>query len=163
MYHDVKNLLYSANTFEFSDAHLIGPFILRLDEVNHRSLAVRSVHLLNVYVSNRNEERRWNNGFCALAEKLKNLRHIRIVVDERIWTDRWAITRRQSPAHGKAPFLGSLLELKKLPLKTVELTVTERRLTDRWGRIVHENGYTWTVAQKREWAQKMKLAILGSD
>ena len=158
MYHDVKSLLYSANDFRLYQAQLVRPFLRRLDEVNHRSLAVRSV-TLNVYLSSRNEERQWDHAICALAENLKNLRHIRIAIDEQLWTYRWVCTRRQSPAHGKAPFLPSLLELKKLPLRTVNLTVTARP-TGNWVLPIE---YTWTAAQKQEWVQKMKLAILGLD
>lgn len=161
MYHDVKNLLYSANDFEISHPQLVGLFVRRLDEVSYRSLAVRSVHL-RVYVPDKNKERHWDNAFCALTEDLKNLRHIKIGVSEEIWNNYSSFPRRQSPAHGKTPFLRGLLEFKKLPLKTVELAVTER-LTGNWGHRVGEDAYIWTAAQKREWAQKMKNAILGTD
>lgn len=159
MYHDARNVFYSANEFDFYDPKLLGLFMRRLNNISHCSLAMRNVHLY-VRVSNKNQEREWDNTFRALAEDLKNLRHISIDVDDCIWNGRYAsYTRRYSPAHGKEPFLRGLLELKRLPLKTVELVVTERILEGG----VRGNKYIWTTAQKREWALNMKSAIFGSD
>ena len=149
-------MVFSANRFHIIAPKLVGLFIRRLDDVNHRSLAVRSV-LLDVYVSSKNDEREWDNTFCALAEALKNLRHIKIDINEQIWSGYYwtRCIRRHSPAHEKAPFLRGLLELKKLPLKAVELVVSEK--------IFKGEVPLWTAVQKRDWAQKMKRAILGSD
>lgn len=160
LYHEAKNVLYSANDFMLlSDSRLLGLFIRRLDDGSHRSLAVRSLHL-GLVVSNINEERKWDNAFRTLAESLKNLRHISIYIFEVIWDASgyyYSRNRRHSPAHGKRPFLRSLLELKELPLKTFELGVMESH-----GATAGDTKYVWTTAQKREWAQKMKGAILGS-
>ncbi|CAF9915814.1 MAG: hypothetical protein ALECFALPRED_010334 [Alectoria fallacina] len=156
MYHDARNVLYSVNTFSSYDRSLIFPFLKHLKDVIHRNLAVRSIHL-DVFVRDTADERKSNHTFCALAENLKNLRDIHIDVAEHIW-NRWYVpTRRHSPAYTTRPFLQGLLELKKLPLKRVELVVAET-IWDGQGR---GSEYVWTTAQKQEWAQKMRRAILG--
>lgn len=65
MYHDAKTVFYSANRFKFSNPRPLNPFIRRLDDVSHRNLAVRSVHLY-VRVCSKNEEREWDNTFGRL-------------------------------------------------------------------------------------------------
>lgn len=157
MYHDANNVFYSANNFRFKEPKMIHRFLRRLGDVNHRNLAVRSVHL-ELTVFEKKEEREWDNAFRALAENFKNLQQIHVKVGERIWTRPCTWGRRHSPAYGKRPFLQGLLELKKLPLKTLELVMPE---TD-YSSSMREIPFTWTTAQKLEWAQSMKSAILGS-
>ena len=153
MYHDAKNVLFSANTFDISRPSLVPIFIQRLSHVSGRNLAIRSVHLL-VEIEVRNEERRWDKTFHALAEAFKNLRHLYIHFDIGIWD--CGLVTRYSPAHPRSkPFLLGLLELKKLSLKTVDVIVAKSYSTLNLG-----NAYTWTDAQKRDWAQKMKDMIL---
>lgn len=155
LYHEAKNVLYSANEFSVAQPKMVNILIRHLDSLNHRSLAVRSVYL-HAIVYNTKNEREWDNTFRVLAEGLKNLRHIRIFVGEYIWNGYH--TRRQSPAQGKRPFLQGLLELKKLPLKTIKLIMNN----DGGAGGRRGDAYDWTDAQKREWAQKMEGAILGS-
>ena len=158
IYHEAKNVLYSTNDFTFNDPRTVDVLIRRLDNVNHRSLSVRSLYL-HVHVDNKNSERQWDNTFRMLAESLKNLRHIRIFVGEYIWNRYpYLPTRRQNPAQGKRPFLQGLLELKKLPLKTVELVMIKFMQDDSF----RGDACTWTDSQKREWARKMEGAILSS-
>lgn len=156
MYHDARSVLYSVNTFSSFDRSLIFPFLKHLKDVVHCNLALRSIHI-NVFVRDAADERKSNHTFCALADNLKNLRDIQIDVDEDIWDRRYVSTRRHSPAYGTRPFLQGLLELKKLPLKRVELVVAETI----WACKGRGNEYVWTTAQKQEWAQKMRRAILG--
>ena len=153
IYHDAKQVVYSANTFEFFNPKIILLFIRCLD-VSYRNLALRSV-VLNIYVDNY-REREWDNVFRELADNFKNLRHLHIEIDEVIWSKPW--TRRHSPAYRNSPFLRGLLELKQLPLKTVELVMVDRGI---YGDPISQ--YIWTIAQKQEWAQRMKSAILGSE
>ena len=155
LYHEAKNVLYSANDFALCDPKLVGLFVRRLDDVNHCSLAVRSMQL-HVFVSSKNNEREWDNTFRALAEGLKNLRQIRIIVSPRIWNRFYHTSPLlKSPTQRKGTFLQGLLELKNLPLKTVKLVVEEDLR-------VHGTENVWTVSQRQEWAQKMEGAILGS-
>ena len=154
LYLEARNVLYSVNTFTVGCPKALGLFIRCLD-ISHHSLAVRDLRL-TVNVDNRNEEREWDNTFQVLAENLENLRHIRIIVNERIWDRYYPVYRRHIPASGKGSFLRGLLELKKLPLKTIELVMTETYYSS------SPSKYFWTNDQKREWAQSMKSAILGS-
>ena len=158
MYHDGKNVLYSANTFHCESPHLTCSLIKHNDIIN-RNLAVRSMELC-IYVDNADSERKWNNALSALVESSENLRHIRIKVKGNIWSGSYSFypIRRYSPAYGKRPFLQGLLELKKLPLQTVKLVVTEKS----WRGMHRRREFTWTPAQKEEWAQSVKRAILGS-
>ncbi|KAL9076195.1 MAG: hypothetical protein Q9161_001242 [Pseudevernia consocians] len=160
MYHDANNVFYSANNFKFNRPKMIHRFLRRLDHANHGNLALRSVQL-KFCVTKTNEEREWDNAFRALAEDCRNLRSIHVEIDERIWDDwiwNWNCSRRHSPSYGKRPFLQGLLELKRLPLKTLELVMTERTNNS----PPRESQFVWTTAQKREWAQSMTSAILGS-
>lgn len=155
IYHEARNVFYSANTFEISTVKEIGGFLRCLDTFSNRSLAIRRLHI-TMSVFNKIDERYWDNGLHALAEGLKNLRHVHIRVRERIWSVSYP--RRQSPAVGKAPFLQGLLELKKLSLKTIEIIVELYEI-----RSVRDNRYIWTGAQKQAWAQSMESGILGTD
>lgn len=144
IYHEAKDVLYSAGDFTLDYPQLARGFIRRLDDVNNCVLAMRSVHL-QVFVYDRNSEREWDNIFRVLAESWKNLRHIHIYVDEHIWNGDYSyFSRRKIPAQGKKPFLQGLLEFKVLPLTMFELVVSEHNS----GRMA--DPYMWTNAQKRE-------------
>ena len=164
MYHEARKVLYSANTLYFVKPRSVSGFLRHLNIVSDHSLPVRSVHL-SIHVSDRSKEREWDHAFHALAEGLKNLQHLYIKVEEDIWNHFW--TRRHSPALGKRPFLGGLLEFKKLPLKTFELIMSESgpsRYGGRWNYCnLREHEYTWTMDQKRAWAQSIQNAILSTD
>ena len=158
IYHDAKDAFYSANVFQvYYDPKPVGVFIRHLECVSHRALAVRNMDL-HVLISSRNQEREWDNGFCALAENLKNVRHISIsiYVDECYG---FGNTRPESLAYRKVPFLPGLLEWKKLPLKIFTLLVDGQLGKSRGGK----NKYIWTAVQKREYVQYVKGAILGLD
>ena len=156
MYHDAKGVFYSANVFQigFYTNRLLSLFVRQLDCVSYRVLAVRNMDL-RVVVSNRKEERQWDNGFCALAESVKNLRDISIFVDENY---EFGCTRQLAPACREEPFPLGLLELKKLPLKTFSLSVQGQEVDN-----VRKDRLTWTSIQKREWVQYVKGVVLGSD
>ena len=152
MYHDAKGVFYSANVFRIRiHAKRLDLFIQHLDCVSYRVLAVRNMDL-QVIVSDRKEERQWDNGFCALAKSVKNLRDISIDVGISVYANevyRLECKGRMRPASCKEPFLVGLLELKKLPLKTFSLSV--------YG----QDHLTWSAVQEREWAQQVKGAVLG--
>ena len=156
IYHDAKDAFYSCNEFEVICPQPLGFFIEHLEYVSHRALAVRNIYL-RVLVCSRNQERECENGFRALAESLKNVRHISIDIsgDERCG---FACTRRLGPFYREKRFLLGLLELKKLPLMTFSLSVYGQGEDD-----VHKDNLTEIDVQKREWVQYMKGAILGSD
>lgn len=158
LYHEAKNVLYSANDFVLSNPKIVGLFLRRLDDFNNRSLAMRSVDL-HIFIPSISREREWNHTIRVMADRLKNLRHIRICISEHFWTGfEYHPSRRQSPAQGKRAFLPGLLELKKLPLKTIKLFLKD----DGLGLRMRGGAYTWTDDQKREWVRKMEAAILGS-
>ena len=156
IYHDAKDAFYSSNEFEVICPQPLGMFIEHLKYVSHRALVVRMMDL-RVLVCSRNQERDCENGVRALAESLKNVRHISIDIsgDERCG---FACTRRLGPFYRDKPFLLGLLELKKLQLKTFSLSVYGQREDD-----VHKDDLTGIAVQKWEWVQYMKGAILGSD
>lgn len=160
MYHDVTNVLYSANTYLCVTPYFVCSFI-KHNNIFNRNLAVRSI-VLKIIVRDAADERNWNNALCALAESSKNLRHIRIDIREFIWNGPFNNWHRYSAAFGKRPFLEGLLELKKLPLQTMELDATAYRWSS--GKNANYSGnYCWTDAQKKEWARKIRGAILSSE
>ena len=158
-YHEARNVIYTANMFKIRDPRLGRSFLQRISDY---SLTLRSVHL-NIHVSKRNDEREWDNTFHELAGNFKTVQNLYIHVREDLWDDFIHYkTLRHSPAVGKRPFLRGLLELKKLPLKTFEISVDEgfpRRNYNSWP----ANDYSWTPDQKRAWARSIKSAILGKD
>lgn len=158
MYHESRNVLYSANGFKISDPKVVGPFVKRLQHVNNRSLAIRSV-LLHVKVTQKNEERAWDNAFRELAESVTKIRHIKVEIDEHIWNDAYCCNprNRHSPAYGKSPFLQGLLAFKTLPLKTVELVMIKRQVRG----MCREIGI-WTDVQKQRWMESIRKAVLAS-
>ena len=158
IYHDAKDAFYSANVFQIDyDSKPLGVFLRYLDCVSHRALVVRKMDL-DVFISSRRQQREWDNGFCALAESLKNVRHMSIS----IYVDGcygFLNTRPESLAYRKVPFLPGLLEWKKLPLKIFTLLV-DGHLGKGQGET---NKYIWTAVQKREWVQYVKGAVMGLD
>lgn len=142
-------MFYSVNTFEISEPRSGLAF---LQDLGNAGLTLRSLHL-HVFVDSKKDERDWSSSFHVVAKDLKNLKHVYIDVTERVWN-------RQNPAIGKKPFPRGLLEMKKLPLETVEIVMSDHGWLNR-------NAYTeqflWTMAQKQEWAESMKSAILGTS
>ncbi|KAM0799982.1 hypothetical protein BDR22DRAFT_889947 [Usnea florida] len=168
MYHDAKGVFYSANVFHirYHVKPVLDLFIQHLDCVSYRVLAVRDMDL-EVRITNRKEERQWDNGFCALAESVKNLRDISIDVRIPDYANekyRLECQGRMGPAYRQEPFLVGLLELKKLPLKTFSLSVyvLDDVPTDSptWRAVKIRE---WVQPVKGEWVQHVKGAVLGSD
>lgn len=161
MYHEARSVLYSVNTFE------IGRPIqgrLFLQTLSDRSLTLRSLHLSIILVCTQ-DERDWNHVFYEMAKNLKNIRDLYVHILEVLWVGYYRGIR-QSPAFGKKPFLKGLLELKKLPLKTLEICMRdnfEGRHYHSHGISAYTNKYIWTPAQQQEWAESMKSAILGTS
>lgn len=165
MYYEARNVLYSANTFEIFAPNRVSPFLGLLDSVSHCGLAVRNLRL-DVSVTRPDDERQWDNSFHNVAEGLKTLRHLSINMGEIYRHGQREYRFRDGPAFRKKPFLGGLLELNKLPLKTVEFVINTGQsfCTRQTWRIVRGGKiYAWDNVQKLAWAQSMKSAILGTD
>ena len=157
IYHDAKDAFYSANMFMVRRPEPLGVFLRHVDCVSHRALVVRKMDL-HAFISSRRQEREWDNGFCALAESLKNVRHMSISIYVNGWYG-FGNTRPESLAYRKVPFLPGLLEWKKLPLKIFTLLVGGHL----GGGQGEPNKYIWTAVQKREWVQYVKGAVMGLD
>lgn len=164
MYYEARTVLYSYNIFEIFAPNRVSPFLGLLDSVSHYGLAVRNLRL-NVSVTRPDDERQWDNSFHNVAESLKTLRHLSINMGEIYRHGQRACRFRDGPAFKEKPFLGGLLELNKLPLKTVEFVIgTGQSIRTRQTRYRVRRGmiYAWDNAQKLAWAQSMKSAILGT-
>lgn len=149
LYHERRSVFYFINTFEISEPRSGLAF---LQDLGNAGLRLRSLHL-HVSVDSKKDERDWRSSFHEVAKGLKNLKHLYIDVTERLWI-------QQNPAIGKKPFPRGLLELKKLPLETVEIVMSDRRVLNR---NMYTEQFLWTMAQKQEWAESMKSAILGTS
>ena len=153
IYHEARNVFFSANTFDVVEPRPFRLFLQRIDVVSYRSFALRSLHL-QICVYDRNDERVWDNTFCEMAEVLTNLQHLHIDLKERsFYYDYWRSSRLTPRIRKSSPFLQGLRELRKLPLKTLEIVV---------GHSVN-SVYIWPADQKQAWVQSMKSAILGTD
>ena len=157
MYQDAKDAFYSTNEFQLICPQPLGVFIQHLDDVNHRALAVRNMHL-RVVVYGRKEERECDNGFRALVKSLKNVRHISIFICVKDNLS-YRSTPLETLAYRKEPFLPGLLDFKKLPLKTFTLVLEEHSETF-WK---EGKKYLWTAVQEQEWVQYVEGAVLGLD
>ena len=161
VYHEARNVFYATNIFRIGD-----PSISRLfsQRISLYSFTLRSVHL-TICVTHRHDERQWDNALHELAKNVKTVQNVYIDVREHLWDERAYYNFRHTPTLGKRPFLGGLLELKKLPLKTFEISVggdhLRRYVQGQWQSNM--SVYVWTTDQKREWARSMKSAILGRD
>ena len=157
-YHEARNVFYKVNIFRIRNPSLGDLFIQR---VSNYGLALRSVHL-NICVPKRNDERKWDNTLHKLAENFKTVQNIYIDVREHPWDHSYYDTLRHNPAVGKKPFLKGLLELKKLPLKTFEISVYEPNPRSYHYRVDWDV-YSWSPDQKRAWSRSIKSAILDKD
>ena len=156
-YHEARNTIYTANIFKIKEARLGGLFLQR---ISNYTLTLRSVHL-NICVSRRDDERQWDITLLELATNCKTLQNLYIDVRDNFRNDLEYKTLRYGPALGKVAFLRGLLQLKKLPLKTLEIWVDEGH--SHHHQLVKVNDYSWMLDQRREWARSMKSAILGKD
>ena len=157
MYHEARNAIYTANIFKIKEARLGGLFLQR---ISNYSLTLRSVHL-NICVWRRDDERQWNNTLLELAVNCKTLQNLYINTKDNLRNDLDYKTLQYGPAVGKRSFLRGLLQLKKLPLKTLEIWVDEGH--PRHHPPVKVNDSSWMLDQRLEWARSMKSAILGKD
>ena len=158
VYHEARNAIYTANIFEIGKARVGGLFLQR---ISNYSLTLRSVHL-NIRVSTRDVERQWDNTLLELATNCKTLQNLYMDIKDNLRNDLDYKTLQYGPAVGKRAFLRGLLQLKKLPLKTLEIWVDEGH-PHHHHPLVKVNDYSWMLDQRREWAQSMKSAILGKD
>ena len=158
MYHEARNVFYTANVFRIGDPKLGGLFLQRISDYG---LALRSVHL-NICVAKRNDERQWDNTLHELAENIKTVQHLYIDVKGHLWNGHGEPNSlRTNPSLGKRPFLKGLLALKKLPLKTFEICVDAGH--PRFHHLVLPGDYTWTPEQMQAWAQSIQSAVLGKE
>lgn len=165
IYLEARNKLYSANTFVFAFFEPSCLFLRSHHIVSYGGSAVRRIKL-EVSVTCRQDERKWNKMFHMLTETLNNVRHLHIDIEERMWNDIWndfyRFPRRLIPVFGKRHFLEGMLEFKKLSLQTFQLVMVESRRGP-CNCILRSPEYTWTMDQKREWAQEMKSAIMSAE
>ena len=157
MYHEARNAIYTANIFKIDEARL---GVLFLQRISNYSLTLRSVHL-NICVLWRDDERQWDITLLELATNCKTLQNLYIDVRDNFRDDLEFKTLRYGLSVGKRSFLRGLLQLKKLPLKTLEIWVDEGH--PRHHPLVKVNDYSWMLDQRLEWARSMKSAILGKD
>lgn len=167
IYHEAKYILWTTNTFSFSDPDCLWSFMHNIKQTPAANTTrIRKLHL-HVAVRFKPEEYAWNTALRAACKKLTGLTRVYVSVDQqyvigdlRTRRYRW---RRHLPKFqpfsdpntgrkGKNTFLKGLYDLKELPIETVNIVVYSTVMPD-----ANEGG--WTHAQKQVWARYVRDVI----
>ena len=168
MYNEAHHVPYSANTFSCADPRTLQNFIHSLargDYDNH--LAVRSLIIEVVYscassceTSNHSN---WRKTLSTCAKHLKNLNRVNISLEWKCWS--LGDVMREVEAKGinwRVPWISGILVLKKLPLKSATLVISDAKVYEAFHRFLSpsENPIRRTLQEKQEWARYVKEIIL---
>ena len=164
VYNEARFIPYSTNTFSFATPRNLRAFIhyLTRRSVNVNQ-AIRSLHIDLAY--DNSDLHAWTQAFKAVVQHMTLLEKVYINLDQR---STWPSINVDGDRH---VFMHRLLNcfaiLGKTSTQSIEIIVSDRDLSSKFGRLIAWNPATqaqwaairWTVEEKREWVEKVKLAI----
>ena len=157
---EARFIPYSTNTFCFNTSRNLRAFIHVLNQrgVNVNE-AVRSLRIDLAHVSH--DLHGWTQAFNAVAQRMTLLETISINVDQKVnWS--WALGSNGKDKAMK-PVLDCLAVLGKTPVQFPTIFVGDRWLSTISDARLKEHpamiSRRWTLKKKREWVDKVKLAI----
>ena len=159
MYLESRSVLYGTNTFSFHSASVLSQFCL---QTPRQSLdIIRSVHVDVAICINRHYLRgtwKWENGLERITTSLKGLKrlHVGIELDYDLieWNDPYALPAQEI-------LLRNILQAGRLNLAIATVILWDYHPTSRWySRYAQHRERQWTLAQKQEWSQYVRRALL---
>ena len=158
-YDEATYILYGTNTFGFRWAEILLAFIHKFGQgTTSNNLSIRNINLF-VNVNDRRDERRWNQAFELIAQKLPGLTNVSIRVDEGCCQG--FEPEYRDPLNAEKIFLSGILELRSLQLSSLVLDVVEGE--EEQYEMDHVMPERLSPAQKVDWANYVKAAIMGSE
>lgn len=177
MYNEAHHIPYSANTFGCFDPKTLQSFVTLLaqgSKDNH--LAVRSL-FLEIFHAKRGDMSSWKKALATCTKHLTAIQNVSISIDLYDFSMS-SLGRRASDdlekvgAVWKDCVISSLLSLKKMPLKTATMVISDKEaeldrscwygpVYSRW--INLEAAYRWTLDEKKERARYVREVLLQSQ
>ena len=167
VYNEAHFIPYSTNTFSCTDPKTLQNFVLSIAQgTKSNHLAIRSLFLDMVY-DHSDSKSLWKKAISTCVRKLKALQKVSISIDMRNF---YSI-----PSYGdltsdgkccKNDLVSTMRGLKKLPLKTVTMVISDDEaefycitymLTRFW------TPYCYSLDQKRKWVRDLREYILQSN
>lgn len=160
IYHEARFIAFSSNIFSFPDASVMREFIHQINQSTDFNLAIRSIHLNMDYFGNRITG--LDKAIGILVNRMKHLEHISISLNQPM---NWSTTNeKEKKVAAMQPMFDCLMRLRKLPLKTMTVVVSDKTL-ENYFRLpptafawFHPERY-WRVGESREWVHMLKKAF----
>ena len=164
IYNEAHHVPYSTNTFSCADPITLGTFFKSLAQGNnHNHLAVRSLFIEMVY-SRGEDDPVWMKALASCARQLKKLQNVSISIE---WHNlgfylgpRFSILEGRG-LRGDDGVISDVLMLRKLPLKTATMVISDQWADNRWMLTnVLEVTHRWTLEEKKKWAHYVREVLL---
>lgn len=164
IYHEVKDVVYFANTFSFRHPRALPVFMSSLlkSSANPR-FAIRSLHL-DIQLREESDHDEWNKAIRIIPKHLPNVQRLYINLDLDIADLDYLIIHYSAIMRSTFRLLGELYQLRVLPLKVVVVNVADEdwAVTERgeeWFSNL-EDECRWTMGQKQEYATELREVLL---
>ena len=168
IYHEVKDVVYFANTFSFRHPRALPVFMSSLlkSSTNPR-FAIRSLHL-DIQLRKGSDHDEWNKAIRNIPTHLPNVQRLYINLDLDLDSDiadpDYLIIRYSAIMRSGYRFVGELYQLLVLPLKEVVVNVADEdwavtKRGEEWFSTL-EDEYRWTMGQKQEYATELREVLL---
>ena len=172
VHNEARHMLYTTNTFAFSESSIVNHFISYLENSGYgHHLEIRRVHL-DIRTETFHDEKDWEIATrLYLIPRLPEVHRISINLEKYFPAD--SIGPR-TPAEYEAcspsecsrySLMSAFLELGELPLRRVNFVISDKEFSYVFRLLVtHEQILPrWTLAEKQVWARYIKDSILRKD
>lgn len=125
-----------------------------------RSLFLEMLYFLDSHIIS------WGKAVAACAKKLKGLQNISISIDWRYWGwelgPRYHAGTEEETLQWENNVISDILTLKKLPLKTATLVISDCGTEELLGQFNAQSQlqYRWTLEEKQKWARYVRQVFL---
>ena len=162
-YHEAKYTLYATNTFAFRWQDVLLAFIRKFGKgTAANNPSIRNINLF-VEATDRKDEESWNEAFELVAQKLPGLKNVCVTVGEgccqgfepAFW----------DPLQAKPILLEGILKRRDLQLSSLVVVVagSDENLDEDPDFMIGVMPERLSQAQKVDWANFVKSAIMGSE
>ena len=156
LYHEMNQILYSANTFCFQRPFILTHFATCLGK---KASVIRHLHL-HIAIDNASQEKEWNRALRTAVQRFSNLCSVDISIDQSIWNCTHPRQRENPSMSTDNTFLVGMSAFRKLKfLRTMTLVVTDKYPWQAW----EPSEFLWSTPQKQKWVQDVKADILGRN
>ena len=175
VYNEAHHIPYSANTFGCFNPKTLQSFVTSLAQGSKdNQLAVRSL-FLEMDFTVESDMSLWKKAVATCAKRLTALQNVSISIDwgsfYLILASRLSFPDADLEKDRLRQMISSILTLKKLPLKTATIVISDREAEhcrDHWCNnrdfwINQEDKYRWTLDEKKERARYVREVLLRSQ